>query len=74
MAADGIDVGTDVETLLDLRIRSAMNLLRQLQLDLARAKGVALSNTSSFELLREKSEELSAYLDDLGSGYTELDS
>ena len=60
--------------LIELRLRSAMNLMKQLQLDLARAKGVSLTNDAPFALLRDKSEELSGYLTDLESGYAEIDS
>lgn len=58
---------------LDLRLRSAMNLMKQLQLDLARAKGAAITNTTSFEMLRSKSSELSDYIQDLEAGYSEID-
>ena len=59
--------------LIELRLRSAMNLMKQLQLDLARAKGVSLTNEAPFALLRDKSEELSGYIGDLESGYDEID-
>lgn len=59
--------------MLGLRISSAVNLMKQLQLDLVRVKGVSLTNTASFDLLKEKSNELSTYLDDLEAGYTELE-
>ena len=58
---------------IDLRLRSAMNLMKQLQIDLARAKGATISNTSSFDLLRSKSDELSTYIRDLEAGYSELE-
>lgn len=58
--------------LLSLRILSAVNLMKQLQLDLARVKGLAASEASSFDLLKSKSEELSRYLEDLEAGYGEL--
>jgi len=59
--------------MLDLRLTSAVNLMKQLQLDLVRVKGVSLTNTASFDLLKEKSNELSSYLDDLEAGYSELE-
>lgn len=58
---------------LELRLTSAVNLMKQLQLDLARVKGASISNTASFGMLKEKSEELSRYIDDLETGYKELD-
>lgn len=58
--------------LLSLRILSAVNLMKQLQLDLARVKGLAATEASSFDLLKSKSEELSRYLEDLEAGYGEL--
>jgi hypothetical protein len=59
---------------LELRLSSAVNLMKQLQLDLARVKGASISNTASFGMLKEKSDELSSYIDDLESGYEELES
>lgn len=59
--------------MLDLRLRSSVNLLKQLQIDLARVKGVHLTGTEQSRLLHEKSEELSEYIKDLESGYSELD-
>ncbi len=59
---------------LELRLSSAVNLMKQLQLDLARVKGAAITNTASFGMLKEKSDELSRYMQDLESGYEELDS
>ncbi|MBN1686511.1 MAG: 2TM domain-containing protein, partial [Spirochaetales bacterium] len=58
---------------LELRLTSAVNLMKQLQLDLARVKGASLQNTASFGLLKEKSDELSRYIEDLESGYNELE-
>lgn len=60
--------------MLELRISSAVNLMKQLQLDLARVKGASITNTTSFGMLKEKSDELSRYIEDLESGYEELDS
>jgi chromosome segregation ATPase len=59
---------------LELRLSSAVNLMKQLQLDLARVKGASLSNTASFGMLKEKSDELSKYIEDLEAGYNELES
>lgn len=60
--------------MLDLRLTSAINLMKQLQLDLARVKGAALTNASSVGMLKDKSDELSQYLKDLESGYNDLES
>jgi hypothetical protein len=60
--------------MLDLRLTSAINLMKQLQLDLARVKGASLTNTSSVGMLKDKSDELSEYLKDLESGYNDLES
>ncbi len=59
---------------LELRLSSAVNLMKQLQLDLARVKGASISNTTSFSMLKDKSDELSRYIEDLESGYEELES
>ena len=59
---------------LELRLTSAVNLMKQLQLDLARVKGASISNTASFSMLKDKSDELSRYIEDLESGYEELES
>ena len=59
--------------IIELRLSSAVNLMKQLQLDLARVKGATLQNTASFGLLKEKSDELSRYIEDLESGYNELE-
>ncbi|MBT3274517.1 MAG: hypothetical protein HN368_15280, partial [Spirochaetales bacterium] len=60
--------------MLELRLTSAINLMKQLQIDLARVKGKSLTSTSSFGLLKEKTDELSKYLEDLEAGYEELES
>ena len=49
-------------------------LLKQLQIDLARIKGVAVTGAEQTRLLREKSDELSNYVQDLKHGYSELES
>ena len=54
-----------------LRIRTSVNSLRQLNLDLVRIKGEsALSEVDS--LIQEKANELSSYLSDLQESYQEL--
>ncbi len=60
--------------MLDLRLSSAINLMKQLQLDLARVKGASLANNPSVGMLKDKSDELSEYLKDLEAGYEELES
>lgn len=59
--------------IIDLRIHSAVNFIRQIQLDLARAKGAVTTNETSFEPLRDRFAELYKYLEDLESGWEELE-
>ena len=55
-----------------LRLGSSVNQLRQMRLDLARVQATpGLEGTGGVEALRRRSEELSHYLDDLRSGYSE---
>jgi chromosome segregation ATPase len=62
----------DQREILDLRSRSSINSLKQIHLDLARMKAVpGLEESTS--ALRERSAELSRYLEDLRKGYSELD-
>jgi class 3 adenylate cyclase len=61
----------DQREILDLRSRSAINSLKQIQLDLARMKAVPGLEEST-AALRERSAELSRYLEDLREGYSEL--
>ena len=57
-----------------LRLSSAVNSLKQMQLDLARMKTMSTSNErASIRMLQEKSRELSTYLEDLKQSYQELD-
>lgn len=57
--------------LLDLRIRTAVNSLRQINVDLVRLKGdAALQDVNA--LLQQKTDELSTYLADLQQSYDEL--
>ncbi len=58
--------------MLELRIRSAINALKRMNLDLARMKSVTDSGGTGLEDIRRKSEELSRYIDDLEEGYQEL--
>ena len=62
--------------IIDLRLRSSVNQLNQLKIDLARARaadreGDASSGASAMSLLRARSEELSRYIEDLRSGQLE---
>jgi class 3 adenylate cyclase len=60
--------------IIGLRLKSSMNNLRQLQIDLARMKSLSVSGDSaSVSLLKDKTKELSQYLDDLREGYRELE-
>ncbi|MBN2536615.1 MAG: 2TM domain-containing protein [Spirochaetales bacterium] len=57
-----------------LRVNSAITLLKQMQIDMARMKNIAIvGEPPSLIQLREKSSEMSTYLDDLKQSYLELD-
>lgn len=59
--------------LIGLRLTSAVNSLKQMQIDLARMRSITASNDiSSVHLIKEKSRELSHYLHDLETSYREL--
>ena len=59
---------------LALRLNSSLNALKQMQIDLARMKSVSTpTQSSSFMMIKDKSDELTRYLDDLRSAYTELE-
>ncbi len=60
--------------MLRLRLSTSVNSLKQMQIDLARMKSLAATGEpGSIGLLREKSGELSQYLEDLRAGYKELE-
>jgi hypothetical protein len=59
--------------MLELRIQSAINALKRMNLDLARMQSVAGTGGTGIEDIKRKSEELSAYIDDLEEGYQELE-
>ncbi|HUX11551.1 MAG TPA: 2TM domain-containing protein [Spirochaetia bacterium] len=60
--------------MLHLRTNSALNSLKQMQIDLARMKSISSgSDAGSLSLLKEKSGELSQYLEDLREGYRQLE-
>ena len=57
-----------------LRVNSALTLLKQMQLDVARMKNIAtVGEPPSLTQLREKSSEITNYLEDLKQSYLELD-
>lgn len=57
---------------LELRLRSSVNTLKQLRIDLARLAGADDEN-ASVNALRDKTQELNRYLSDLRAGYDEID-
>jgi len=64
----------DQKEVINLRLLSAVNSLKQMQLDLARMSTLSTSGEgASIQMLREKSEELSEYLKDLKESYEEID-
>jgi len=59
--------------LLDLRITGSLNSLKQMQIDLARMTGIsAAKEIDSIGRLRDRSRELSDYLQDFSEGYDEI--
>ena len=60
--------------MLSLRLQSSLNALKQMQIDLARMRSISPKEEShSLEHIKEKSNEISQYLEDLRAGYAELD-
>lgn len=60
--------------MLRLRLTTSVNSLKQMQIDLARMRSLSSgTEPASLGLLKDKSEELSQYLEDLRKGYEELD-
>ncbi len=59
------------QEILDLRIRGSVLALKRIEIDVARMKGLETSVVMAS--LKEKSEELSRYLEDLRAGYSELE-
>lgn len=60
--------------MIQLRINSAMNALRQINIDLLRMRTASKAGEAqSAEDLRKRTEELSRYIDDLHSAYEELE-
>lgn len=59
---------------LELRLRSSVNTMKQMRIDLARLAGMPQNGESaSANVLRDKTAELNRYLGDLRAGYDELD-
>jgi class 3 adenylate cyclase len=59
---------------LELRMRSSVNTLKQMRIDLARLQGMSdRDDNASARAVKDKTAELNRYLDDLRSGYDELD-
>ena len=60
--------------ILRLRLSSSMNQLKQMEIDLARMQSLSSDEeAASISMLKDKSSELSQYLDDLEAGYRELE-
>jgi hypothetical protein len=60
--------------MIELRINSAMNALRQINIDLLRMRTASRGGKAeTAEELRNRTEELSRYIDDLHSAYEELE-
>lgn len=62
------------QEIIDLRLKSAVMMLKRLQMDFARIKNVsALSDQDVLSQVKRKTRELTQYLDDLRSSYAELE-
>ncbi len=62
------------QEILRLRLASSLNQLKQLEIDVARTKSMSNDEEAeSVAMLKGKSRELSQYLDDLRTGYEELE-
>jgi len=62
------------QEIMRLRLSSSLNQLKQLEIDVARMKSVSSEEESiSVAMLKDKSREMSQYLDDLRAGYRELE-
>ncbi|MBU0935830.1 MAG: 2TM domain-containing protein [Spirochaetes bacterium] len=60
----------DQKEVLSLRMRSSVNALKQLKIDMARLKTIPdASNQAAGQQIRDKASELTHYLQDLQSGY-----
>lgn len=62
------------QEILNLRLTSSLNQLKQMEIDLVRMKSVSSDDEiASIQMLKDQSDELSHYLDDLYEGYKELE-
>jgi hypothetical protein len=62
------------QEILRLRLSSSLNQLKQLEIDVARMKSMSSDEeAASVAMLKDKSQEMSQYLEDLRSGYRELE-
>lgn len=62
------------QEIINLRLSSSLSQLRQMEIDLARMKSLSGSeDVASIGMLKDKSQELSQYLEDLRAGYAELE-
>ena len=60
--------------ILHLRLSSSLNQLKQMEIDLARMQSLSSDEeAASISMLKDKSDELSQYLEDLEAGYRELE-
>ena len=59
--------------MIDLRAKSALLALRQLSLDIPRLRAAPAGEPAALVSLRDKSQELTRYLDDLRAGHRDLD-
>jgi hypothetical protein len=60
--------------ILRLRLSSSLSQLKQMEIDLARMASISSDDDfASIDLIKNKSDELSQYLDDLQQGYRELE-
>jgi hypothetical protein len=64
----------DRREVIGLQMKSSLSLLNQLKLDVTRVKIMSYrEDADSLSALRKKSDEIAAYLDDIETGYDELD-
>ena len=65
---------TNEREILRLRLASSLSQLKQMEIDLARMASISQDeDVASIDILKNKSDELSQYLDDLRAGYRELE-
>lgn len=59
--------------MVDLRVRSAVLALQQLSLDISRLRTTPAGESAALQGLREKSQDLTHYLEDLRAGFREVE-